>query len=176
MKITTNKSTITIKQPDNSVEASGGNGYGSASFGGILSSASGGSKPNGAGGGAISINPKTISVTFPQTDKTTWEMKEDLETEKLITGKNLHSVYHICPKHGVGIDMPLQNDCVDCKLYLSGKDIRQLLAQALDVYRGKLIKRIKQNMVDWRPLISPERQAGIEFAFKRALTLIKEEE
>jgi hypothetical protein len=53
--------------------------------------------------------------------------------------------------------------------------IRQLDAQALDVYRGKLIERIKQNMVDWRPLISPERQEGIEFAFKRAIALIKEE-
>ena len=45
------------------------------------------------------------------------EWRLDLETEKLISGKNQHSVYHICPEHGVGINMPLQNKCVDCKLY-----------------------------------------------------------
>lgn len=71
--------------------------------------------------------------------ETSWE--EDRETEKLITNKNQNSVYKICPKHGVGIDMPLEFQCEDCKLYLSGKDIRQLLHQQKLSLLGELENR-----------------------------------
>jgi len=69
-----------------------------------------------------------MSLTKDQTPTDEW--KQDLETERLITNKNQYSVLHICPKHKTSCYTPLSNDCVDCKLYLSGEDIRYLLAQA----------------------------------------------
>jgi hypothetical protein len=56
----------------------------------------------------------------------------DLETERLIKGRNVHSVYHVCPTHANRCYAPLQNDCVDCKLYLSGADVRKLINEAID--------------------------------------------
>lgn len=50
------------------------------------------------------------------------EMIRDNETEKLIIGKNQHSVYRHCVTHGLSCYLPLNNECIDCKLYLSGAD------------------------------------------------------
>ena len=54
-------------------------------------------------------------------------IERDNAIEKLITKRNKHSVYHICPKHGHGIYLPMSNDCPDCRLFLGSDDIRTLL-------------------------------------------------
>ena len=72
------------------------------------------------------------------------EWIQDRDTERLISGKNIHSVYHICVKHGVGVDMPLQYECSDCRLYLSGVDIRSLLSKQREEFVEEL-KKIR----DW---------------------------
>jgi hypothetical protein len=66
------------------------------------------------------------------------ERREDLETEKLIVGKNVHSVVHMCPKHGTSCYTPLSNGCEDCKLYLSGADIRTIIEAELKRQRDEI--------------------------------------
>lgn len=68
------------------------------------------------------------------------EWRNDLKTEGLIVGKNQHSVYHICAKHGTGIDLPQKNKCLDCYLFLSGADVRYLLA----AQRADFVKKIEE--------------------------------
>ena len=69
----------------------------------------------------------------------------DLETEKQILGKHQHSIYHICPTHGTGIYQPLQNDCIDCLLFLSGKDVRTLLATQKAEIRSQVMAYAVEN-------------------------------
>jgi len=67
------------------------------------------------------------------------EFDEDLDTERLLLAYgNEHSVYHICPTHGVGIDMPMTNTCPDCRLYISGKDVRKLMTNMIAA--GKMLE------------------------------------
>jgi len=77
-----------------------------------------------------------------------WETEfyKDLEIEGWIIGANKNSIYHICPKHGVGIDMPLQNKCRDGRLFLSGEDIRQLLSKAKQEARGEALEEMTINL------------------------------
>jgi len=62
------------------------------------------------------------------------EFDRDLETERLITGKNQHSVIRWCARHGFGCHGPGEDICPSCgqrcMLYLSGEDVRQLIKQA----------------------------------------------
>ena len=64
------------------------------------------------------------------------ERDRDIETERLIVGRNQHSIYRLCPAHGFGVHGPLEDECPSCGerciLYLSAEDIRQLLD---DTYR-----------------------------------------
>lgn len=105
------------------------------------------------------------------------EWEKDLETEKLIIGKNQNSVLHNCPKHGTSGYMPLENKCPDCKLYLSGKDVRQLLSDA----RKEVIKRIESMPdKDVRPEITvwlepKEYCLGYNKALQDVLATLKEE-
>jgi len=77
------------------------------------------------------------------------EWKEDLETEKLIVGKNQHSVLHYCIVHGTGIPKPLENRCPNCVLYLSGKDVRSLLlSQRQEIVKSlEGMKRTRENTI-----------------------------
>jgi hypothetical protein len=71
-----------------------------------------------------------ITTAPSEREKVGWnEFRQDLETEQMIVGKNQYSVLHICPEHGTGCNVPLGNDCIDCKLYLSGEDVRTLIKQ-----------------------------------------------
>lgn len=96
--------------------------------------------------------PKEVSGTSRELEeKVGWEdakteMNKDLETEGMIIGRNLHSVYHICPKHGTSCNMPLSNDCVDCKLYLSGADVRTLIKDE----KRALLRELSDWNNDWR--------------------------
>ena len=82
----------------------------------------------GAGieGGCVAPKKKEMS----DVDNVYKERALDLRTEFLIVGKNKHSVYHICPTHGTGCWKPLECDCPDCILYLSGADVRTLIDEA----------------------------------------------
>ncbi len=92
-------------------------------------------------------NPKIIKVKPIKKliSKNEWE--KDNETEKLITSKNIHSVLHICPTHGSSCYMPLENTCPDCKLYLSGKDIRHLLDEQRQKTKKLVIKEILKEVI-----------------------------
>ena len=65
----------------------------------------------------------------------------DRETERKIIGHNQHSVYHICPRpeHGTSCYAPLQNKCSECRLYLSGEDVRWLIDEAVMAEREAII-------------------------------------
>ena len=107
------------------------------------------------------------------------EWEKDLETEKLIIGKNQNSVLHNCPKHGTSGYMPLENKCPDCKLYLSGKDVRQLLADA----RREVIKEFDEWIKSWGSIPETNEYANgwnecrqeLYRGYQRLLATLKEE-
>lgn len=73
------------------------------------------------------------------------------EIESLITGRNTHSVYHLCFKHGFGVNFPLENRCPSCEnetyLYLSAPDIRTILDEALAKQKESIKEQLRMNKV-----------------------------